>query len=102
MTKLFIAIFFLFLSGCDSTSNISKKDSITPTKTVTVSNILDQYSATWMEIEGVIGTGEGIDQGKPCVKVFVSSETEVIKRKIPASVENIPIILEVVGNVVIH
>jgi hypothetical protein len=51
-----------------------------------------------MQIEGVIGTGEGLDQGKPCVKVFVSSKTEAIK-KIPASVENIPIIIEVVGEI---
>jgi hypothetical protein len=98
MTKLFIALLFFLLSGCDSTSNISKKDNTTPTKTVTVTNVLEQYSATWMQIEGVIGTGEGLDQGKPCVKVFVSFKTEAIK-KIPASVENIPIIIEVVGEI---
>jgi hypothetical protein len=98
MTKLFITLFFLFLSGCDSTSNISKKDTTTPAKTVTVTNVLEQYSASWMEIEGVVGTGEGLDQGKPCVKVLVSSKTEAIK-KIPASVENIPIIIEVVGEI---
>ena len=100
MTKLFITIFFLFLSGCDSTSNISKKDTTTTTKTVTITNVLEQYTATWMQIEGVIGTGEGLDHGKPCVKVFVSSKTNAVDQKIPASVENIPIIVEVVGNVV--
>lgn len=99
MAKLFIALFFLFLSGCDRTSNISKKDSTTPTKTVTVTNVLEQNSAAWMQIEGVIGTGEGLDHGKPCVKVFVSSKTEAVGEKIPASVENIPIIIEVVGEI---
>lgn len=99
MTKLFIGLFFLFLSGCDSTSNISKKDT-SPTKSpVTVSDILEKYTSIWMQMEGVVGTGEGLDQGKPCVKVFVSSETEAIKNKIPASLENIPIIIEVVGDI---
>jgi hypothetical protein len=99
MTKLFVILFFFCLSGCDSTSNISKKDSTTPTKTVTVTNVLEQYTATWMQIEGVIGTGEGLDHGTPCVKVFVSSKTEAVDQKIPASVENIPIIIEVVGTI---
>ncbi|HEY6171514.1 MAG TPA: hypothetical protein VIX80_04555 [Candidatus Kapabacteria bacterium] len=99
MTKLFTFITVLFLMGCDSTSNISKKDTTTTKTTMTVSEILEKYSDTWMQVEGVIGTGEGRYQDKPCVKVFVVSSTELIKKEIPSSVDGIPVVIEVTGEI---
>ncbi len=99
MTKLVTFITVLFLMGCDSTSNISKKDTTTTKTTVTVSDILAKYSDTWMQVEGVVGTGEGRYQDKPCVKVFVESSTELIKKEIPSSVHGIPVVIEVTGEI---
>jgi len=99
MAMLFITIFSFFLLGCDSTSNISKKDTTTTKTTVTVSDVLKKYSGTWMQVEGVVGTGEGRYQDKPCVKVFVESSTELIKKEIPSSVEGIPVVVEVTGTI---
>lgn len=53
-----------------------------------------------MKVKGVVGTGEGLHNNKPCIKVFVSSLNQTIKKEIPSSVNSFPVIIEIVGEVI--
>jgi hypothetical protein len=56
-----------------------------------------------MQVNGVIGIGEGLDKNaKPCVIIFVESLTPEVEKRIPLSVEGVPLIIEEVGTVTIH
>lgn len=50
-----------------------------------------------MEIHGVTGTGQGLCDGKPCIKVFVNKLTDEIRGKIPDTIEGYPVSPEETG-----
>lgn len=47
-----------------------------------------------MSIKGVIGVGEGLCNGDPCIKVFVSKIDEIIKKKIPSNIDGYDVKIE--------
>ncbi|MFI5263851.1 MAG: hypothetical protein ACHQM6_04995 [Candidatus Kapaibacterium sp.] len=66
---------------------------------MTISEVLQKYTAKWMEISGVTGTGEGRSGGKPCIMVMIDHKSEAIKKKIPKSVDGYKVVLEVTGKI---
>lgn len=50
-----------------------------------------------MEVSGVVGTGVGLCEGDPCIKVFVSERTPEVEREIPGEVEGYTVRVEVTG-----
>jgi hypothetical protein len=44
---------------------------------------LAKYTAAWMNIPGVTGTGEGQNKGKPAILIFVDSLTDSLKYQLP-------------------
>ncbi len=63
----------------------------------TIEQVQEAYTDQWMEISGVEGTGIGLFEGEPCIKVFSSVPTEELKGKIPPVVEGYPVIIEQTG-----
>ncbi len=63
----------------------------------TVEEILKKHTGTLMSIKGVVGTGQGLNEGGSCIKVFVQKLTPELTDKIPVSIENIPVIIEETG-----
>ena len=47
-----------------------------------------------MSIPGVLGTAEGLCEGKGCIKVFLAKKTPELLRQIPATVEGYPVAIE--------
>jgi hypothetical protein len=50
-----------------------------------------------MAIPGVVGTGVGLCDAVPCLKVFAAERTPEIRDRIPDSVEGYPVRVEVTG-----
>jgi hypothetical protein len=47
----------------------------------------------WLEIDGVEGIAEGSHEGKPCVVVLTSSAPEALRRRLPARILGLPVIV---------
>jgi hypothetical protein len=77
----------------DSTSHKSSHPKMT------ITEVLQKHTTQWMEIPGVSGTGEGKSSGKPCIMVFIDHKSEVIKKKVPKTVDGYKVVLEVTGEI---
>ncbi len=78
----------------------SEKQQARPETTVTkksIEQVQAEYTPKWMALPGVVGTGIGEQNGKPCIKVLLSRETPEIRREIPDTVKGYPVVLEVTG-----
>ena len=66
---------------------------------MTLGEIIQKYTDTWMKIPGVIGIGEGESHGKPCLKVFIKHHSKIIKKKIPKVAGGYKVVLVETGKV---
>jgi hypothetical protein len=64
-----------------------------------IEEVLKQNTGPLMAIPGVVGTGQGLCEGKPCIKIFVIKTTEEINRKIPQEIEGYKVKIEETGTV---
>jgi hypothetical protein len=53
----------------------------------TIEQVLRSHTDEWMSIPGVVGTGIGEVDGEPCIRVFVTSKTEQLLRKLPSAAD---------------
>lgn len=84
------------LAGCSYTGprNLEKGEHM-PAKTI--EQVLKDKTDEWMAIPEVEGTAIGLFEGKPCIKIFASSNPQEIRAKIPSTVESYPVIIEETG-----
>jgi len=87
-----------------STLSCPKAQSIQPQKGVvmpgkTIEQVQESHTAEWMAIPGVVGTAIGKSHGKPCILVFTASNTEQVRKKIPATVEGYPVVVQYTGEI---
>lgn len=64
---------------------------------MSIEQALAEHTDAWMEIEGVEGTGIGLCDEVPCIKVFVSRPPEEFAGALPESVHGHPVRLEPTG-----
>ena len=60
--------------------------------------VLEKHRDKIMSVKGVVGVGEGICDGQPCIKVFISKKSPQVLRDIPASLEGYAVFIEETGN----
>jgi hypothetical protein len=63
----------------------------------TIEQVQEEHTDEWMAIDGVEGTAIGLYEGKPCIKIFISTKSQEIRDKIPSTVEGYPVIIEETG-----
>ena len=63
----------------------------------TIGEVLEDLTDRVMLIPGVVGTAEGLCEGRPCLKVFLAKKTPELLRQIPAVLEGYPITAEETG-----
>lgn len=63
----------------------------------TIEQVLQEHTPDLMLIPDVVGTGQGLCNGKPCIKVLVSSMSRQIKQKVPNRIEGYKVKVEVTG-----
>ena len=64
-----------------------------------IKEVLKDHSKDLMAIPSVVGVGEGVYKGNPCIKVFVSKKTRKLEKKIPENLEGHPVIIEETGEI---
>jgi hypothetical protein len=89
---MFYVLTFLLMIQTGADSNRVKKNTA-----MTISQVLKAHSDEWMKIRGVVGTGESLRNGKPCIVVFIEKDSAAIRQRIPRSVNGYDVILEVTG-----
>jgi len=65
----------------------------------TIEQVLSEHTDQWMAIPDVVGTAIGQSNGKPCILILTASNTERVRRKIPAFVDGYPVLIEDTGEI---
>ena len=60
-------------------------------------DVLNENTESLMSISGVVGTAQGLNNGEPCVKVFVIELTDEMKMKLPKKLDGYNVIIEETG-----
>ncbi len=82
-------------SSCTDSDKIAKDSVVAERRTI--EQVQDAYTNEWMAIPGVEGTGIGLCEGQPCIKVYSSRTAEELQGKIPQTVEGYPVTIEKTG-----
>jgi len=72
-------------------------ESIIINKMNTIEQVLKKHTDELMGIPGIAGTGEGVCNKKPCIKIFVTRLSEELINRIPEKLEGYPVIIEETG-----
>ena len=98
MTFIIICMIF-FANGIGSCVNKAVEngqgEEAMPSKTI--EEVLKEHTEELMSIPGVVGTGEGLCNGKPCIKVFVIEITPELEQKILNILEGYAVEVEETG-----
>jgi hypothetical protein len=62
-----------------------------------IEEVQDAHTPEWMSLPGVVGTGIGLCEDRPCIKVFVAGPVSDLRDRIPAEVEGYTVVLESTG-----
>ncbi len=65
----------------------------------TIKEVLKEHTEELMSIPGVVGIGQGLCNGKPCIKVLVIEKTPELAQKIPDNLEGYLVIIEETGEI---
>lgn len=55
-----------------------------------IAEVLKERTGALMSIQGVVGTGQGLCDGKPCIKVYVVERTPEVEEKIRSILDPYP------------
>ena len=69
----------------------------TQMSTKPIEQVLKEHTDDLMSLPGVVGTGQGLCSGQPCIKVFVGRKTGTVEQKIPRNLEGYPVVIEETG-----
>jgi hypothetical protein len=64
-----------------------------------IKEVITDHARTLLSIPGVVGAGEGLCKGAPCIKVFVIKKTPELEKKIPDTLEGYPVEIEETGEI---
>jgi hypothetical protein len=86
----------LVMIGCEP-DNATVEKGQPEMSSKSIEQVLQEHTAEWMEISGVVGTGIGACEGEPCIRVFVVEKTDEIADKIPSTIEGYTVEIVVSG-----
>ena len=65
-----------------------------------IKTVMDAHVEELMAIPGVVAVAIGqLDDETPCIKVYVIEQTDELDRRIPKSLEDHPVVVEVSGEI---
>jgi len=64
-----------------------------------IEEVLKERTKELMRVPGVVGTGQGLCDDEPCIKIFVVKETPELDQKIPRMLEGYPVVIEETGEI---
>lgn len=63
----------------------------------TIGEALQRHTPAIMSLPGVVGTGQGLCEGRDCIKVFVKQRTPELEQRIPAVLDGYRVSIEETG-----
>ncbi|MCX7771380.1 MAG: hypothetical protein N2202_09940 [Proteobacteria bacterium] len=88
--SVFVVISLMMTCVVKGGNNLSSKP---------IEDVLKEHTDKLMSIPGVIGTAQGICDGKPCIKVYLREKTPALEQKIPDNIEGYPVSIEEIGEI---
>lgn len=88
---------FPLLAACGTGEDESGMSEEQEPPSETIEQVLRRVTDEWMAIPGVAGTGLGLCDGAPCIKVFVTRPVAEIDPPIPDDVDGHPVRVEQSG-----
>lgn len=86
------------LAGCRSAPEGGNTPLSMPERPI--EQVLAERSPEWMSWEGVVATAIGqLDDGRPCLLVYLAYEDQDLRARFPESVEGHPVVVEVSGEI---
>ena len=70
-----------------------------PVQEKTIEEALREHTDSLMSLPGVVGTGQGLCDGQPCIKVFIVKKTPELLSQIPAEIEGYTVAVEETGEI---
>ncbi len=64
-----------------------------------IEEALRDHTDGLMSLPGVVGTGQGLCNGQPCIKVFIITKTPELLRQIPAEIDGYAVAVEETGEI---
>lgn len=86
-----------FTATCLINSHASEQGDEMPSRTI--EDVLKEHVNNLMEISGVVGIGQGLCDGEPCIKVFLIKKTQKLEETIPREIDGYKVIIEETGRV---
>ena len=65
----------------------------------TIEEALREHTEGLMSLTGVVGTGQGLCDGRPCIKVFIGRKTPELIGQIPTEIEGYAVVVEETGEI---
>lgn len=91
----------VLLWHCSPESEADRGDSATPSADTmsqrSIDSVLADHTSHLLSIPGVVGTGIGECEGKPCIKVFAADRTDEIDKQVPETLEGYVVDVVVTG-----
>lgn len=74
---------------------IGQEDKPMPNKSL--EEVLQEHTGSLMALSGVVGTAQGLCDGKPCIRVFVAKKSDELMGQIPPEIEGYPVDVQETG-----
>jgi hypothetical protein len=68
-----------------------------PMSPETVRKALERHTDELMSLPGVVGTGQGLCDNQPCIKVFVIKNSPHLEERIKKILEGYPVVIQETG-----
>lgn len=65
----------------------------------TIEEVLKEHTKELMSLPGVVGTGQGLCDDKPCIKVFVIKMSRELDKKIPKVLDGYQVLMQETGEI---
>lgn len=100
LLKIFVfgigMILFCSMVTCANESGKNRGEG-TQVSRKTIEEVLKVHTSELMSIPGVVGTGQSLCDGQPCIKIFVSKKTVQLEKKIPKNLEGYTVVIQETG-----
>lgn len=83
------------VAGCGLVRNDTPEEEQVPERSI--EEVQEAHTPGWMELPGVVGTGIGLCDDEPCIRVFLSEPSPEVEEAIPEEVEGYRVELVVTG-----
>jgi hypothetical protein len=93
----FGSVLLFALSGMDCSRQAGHHQGDEAMSQKPIEAVLKKHTDELMAMPGVVGTAQGLCDGKPCIKVYVAALTPELKKKIPKNLESYPVAVEITG-----